>query len=70
MMSTEERLATLEAEMRNVSDDVAEIKASLKVLERIAARGGGAFHTILLIGGFLGWLAGTSAAIYAMFRPH
>jgi hypothetical protein len=68
MMSTEERLATLEAEMRNVSDDVAEIKASLKVLERIAARGGGFFHATLMVGGFLGWLAGTSAAIYAMFR--
>lgn len=65
-----ERLARLEAEMLSVRGDVGEIKASLKALERIAAQGGGAFHTILLIGGFLGWLAGTSAAIYAIFRPH
>lgn len=63
-----ERLATLEAEMKNVRNDVSEIKASLKALEVIAQRGGGAFHTILIIGGFIGWLAGMGAALYALFR--
>jgi hypothetical protein len=63
-----ERLARLEAEMLSVRGDVGEIKASLKSLERIAAQGGGAFHTILIIGGFLGWLVGMGASFYAMFR--
>lgn len=64
----EERLATLEAEMRNVSDDVRDIKASLKALERIAAQGGGAFHTILIIGGVMGWLGTLALSIYTLFR--
>lgn len=68
MASAEERLATLEAEMKNVSDDVRDIKASLKALEVIAQRGGGALHTILIIGGFIGWLAGIGTALYAIFH--
>lgn len=68
MPSAEERLATLEAEMRNVSGDVSEIKASLKALEKIAAQGGGAFHTILIIGGVIGWLAGMGTALYALLK--
>lgn len=68
MPSAEERLATLEAEMRNVRDDVADIKASLKTLEIIAQRGGGALHTILIIGGFIGWIAGLGTALYSIFH--
>lgn len=68
-MTTEaERLATLESEMRDVKSDLAEIKASLKTLETIAARGGGAFHSVLLIGGLIGWLIGIIAPIYAAFH--
>lgn len=65
-----ERLARLEAEMLAVNSDVSEIKASLKALEKIAAQGGGAFHTILIIGGIIGWMVGVGASIYALFRPH
>lgn len=66
--STEERLATLEAEMKNVRSDVADIKASLRALEVIAQRGGGAFHTILIIGGIIGWLIAMCSTLYALFR--
>ncbi len=67
-VSDPERLATLEAEMKNVRDDVSEIKDSLKALEVIAQRGGGAFHTILIIGGMIGWLGMFCVSIYALFR--
>ena len=62
-----ERIATLEAEMRNIKSDVSEIKGSLKSLEIIAQRGGGALHTILIIGGFIGWIAGLGTALYSIF---
>lgn len=68
MASVEERLATLEAQMSNVRDDVGDIKASLKALEIIAQRGGGAFHTILIIGGVIGWIAGMGTTLYALIR--
>jgi hypothetical protein len=64
-ISDVERLARLEAEMTNVQNDVSEIKASLKALEKIAAQGGGAFNAILLVGGLVGWLIGVGAAVYA-----
>lgn len=67
-MTPEERLAILETEMRNVCNDVQDIKASIKSLEAIAARGGGAFNAILMIGGLIGWMAGIAAALYAIFR--
>lgn len=63
-----ERLARLEAEMLSVRSDVSEIKASLRALEKIAAQGGGAFHTILIIGGIIGWLAGMGTALYALLK--
>ncbi len=65
-----ERLARLEAEMLAVKSDVSEIKASLKALEKIAAQGGGAFHTILIIGGVIGWVGMFCVSVYALFRPH
>lgn len=68
MASAEERLATLETQMENVRDDVSDIKASLKALEIIAQRGGGAFHMILIIGGIMGWVAGMGTTLYALFR--
>lgn len=68
MASAEERLATLEAEMKNVRSDVSDIKDSLKALEIIAQRGGGAFHMILLIGGVMGWVAGMGTTLYALFK--
>lgn len=69
-VSPSERLATLEAEMRNVQTDVSEIKASLKALETIAARGGGAFNAILMVGGLIGWVIGVAVAALAMMRAH
>ncbi len=60
-----ERLATLEADMANLKADVGDIKKSLKALEQVALRGGGAFHAILLIGGVIGWLVGIGVAIFA-----
>lgn len=60
-----ERLATLESEMRGVKQDVSDIKASLKALEKIAASGGGAFHAILMLGGMIGWLVGLGVAVYS-----
>lgn len=65
MSTDQERLATLEQEMRDVRADVSEIKISIKALETIAARGGGAFHSILIIGGLIGWIMGIIAPIYA-----
>jgi len=63
-----ERIATLEAEMRNIKGDVADIKISLKALEIIAQRGNGSLRTALIIGGFAGWLAGFVATIFALFH--
>ncbi len=68
MPSADERLATLEAQMENVRSDVSDIKASLKSLEIIAQRGGGAFHTILIIGGIIGWIAGMGTTLWALFK--
>ena len=65
MPSDAERLAVVETENRTMRSDIAEIKESVKALEQIASRGGGAFHAILIIGGFLGWLAGIGATVYA-----
>lgn len=69
-MSPEEltRLATVEAEMREVRDDVREMKQSLKTLEAIAARGGGALNTALWLGGILGWFIGVAVAIASIFK--
>lgn len=64
----QERLATLEAEMKSVQSDISEIKASLKSLEKIAAQGGGAFHAVLMLGGLVGWVVGVAVAIYAALR--
>jgi len=69
MTTPEERLATLEAEMKDVRDDVHDIKNSLQNIERIAARGSGALTTVLMIGGFLGWL-GMAALGLLNFLKH
>lgn len=62
------RLATLEAEMKDVRDDVREIKLSLKTLENIAASGNGALRTAFTVGGVMGWLAMVAVAIIGLFR--
>lgn len=62
------RLATLEAEMRDVRDDVREIKDSLKALEKIAASGNGALKTAFVVGGGLGWLMTFIVSIVAVFK--
>lgn len=66
--SDAERLAVLETENRAMLADIAEIKASVKSLERIAAQGGGAFNAILHLGGLIGWVAGIAAGLYAIFK--
>ena len=66
----QERLATLEAEMKNIKADVADIKDSLKALEKIAERGGGAFHAVLMVGGLIGYIVGIGTTLYALIRPH
>jgi len=60
-----ERLARLETEMRAVMSDVREINASIKTLELIASKGGGALHASLFFGGLIGWVVGFAATIYA-----
>lgn len=62
------RLATLEAEMKDVRDDVREIKASLKSLEAIAASGNGALRTAFLVGGVIGWFAMIAVALAGLFK--
>jgi hypothetical protein len=62
------RLATLEAEMKDVRDDVREIKSSLKALETIAASGNGALRTAFLVGGVIGWFAMIAVAIIGLFK--
>lgn len=62
------RLATLEAEMRDVRDDVREIKASLKALEKIAAAGNGSLRTVLIVGGFIGWVGMAILGLLALFK--
>lgn len=68
MASAEERLATLEAEVHSIKDNVGEIKLSLKALEKIAAQGGGAFNAVLMLGGLIGWLVGVGVTLYAIFH--
>lgn len=63
-----ERLAVLETENKAMMADIQEIKQAVKRLEALAARGGGAFNAILMIGGLLGWVAGMAAGLYAMLR--
>ena len=65
-MSDAERLAVLETEMRTVQSDIAEIKGGVKHLSDVAARGGGAFHAILMIGGLIGWVVGVGMALYSL----
>lgn len=52
-MTTEERLAILESQIRDTRDDVAEIKASLKELTTIAAMGKGALWMAFKVGGVI-----------------
>ena len=69
-----DRLTRVEQEMRDVRDDVHEIKESLKKLEAIAAAGNGAFRTVLIVGGFLGWAVGIIMGLIAYVKgasqPH
>lgn len=67
-MTDSERVAVLETEVKSLKGDMAEIKASLKTLESLAAKGGGAFNAFLMIGGLIGWLAGMAAGLYAMLK--
>lgn len=69
-MSPEEitRLATVEQEMRDVRNDVREMKESLKSLEKIAARGNGALHSALWLGGILGWFVALGITVYNAFK--
>lgn len=67
-MNDGERLAVAETELAAVKSDLSEIKASVKRLEAMASRGGGAFNAILMIGGLIGWVAGIISVIYAMVR--
>lgn len=68
MPSEMERIATLETEMRNIKNDVTDIKISLKALEVIAQRGNGSLRTALIIGGFFGWLVALVTAIFSIFH--
>lgn len=67
-MSPAERLAVLETEVRQVRDDLHEMRASLKAIEKIASSGNGALRAVLIIGGAIGWLVGIALAVIAMFR--
>jgi hypothetical protein len=68
-----ERLARLEAENEAIRKDILEIKDFLKAqtvtlqgLKDIAARGGGALHAILMLGGLIGWIVGIGTTIFAI----
>lgn len=72
-----DRLTRAESDTKNVRDDVREIKQFLMTMdgrmakmEKVAASGNGAFHMILIIGGFIGWIAALSISIASMFRMH
>ena len=69
-MSDSERIAVLETEMRAVQANLVEINAGIKSLNAIAQRGGGALHSILLLGGVVGWLVGIAGFIFSVMRPH
>lgn len=70
-----DRLTRLEVAGNERGDDIKEIKDLLKGmdgrltnLEQVAARGGGALHSALVIGGLIGWAVGLAVAIISMFR--
>lgn len=65
-----ERIAVLETEMRAVQANLVEINAGIKALNAIAQRGGGALHTILLLGGVVGWLVGIAGFLMSVVKPH
>jgi hypothetical protein len=63
-----ERVATLEAEMRQVQKSITEIEVSMKALEKIAASGFGALHSSLVIGGIIGGIISILTGLYATFH--
>lgn len=67
-MTPEERLATLEQEMRDVREDMREIKNSLKILETLASRGNGALTTLFHVGSVVGWIMGIGSSLILLFR--
>lgn len=69
-LSLEERTAVNEVSIKDIRQDIQEIKNAVKELERIAQSGSGAFRTILYIGSALGWIVGLSVTIMNAFRGH
>lgn len=70
-----DRLTRLEVAGNERGDDIKEIKELLKGmdgrltnLERVAASGGGALRSALVIGGLIGWAVGIVIAVISMFR--
>ncbi len=52
-MTAEERLAILESQVKDVRDDIAEIKETMKELATIAAMGRGALWMAFKVGGVI-----------------
>jgi hypothetical protein len=69
-LSDAERLAVLETQMTAVQATLLRIDSNIASLNKVAQRGNGAFHTILIIGGAIGWLGTVVIGIASMFRPH
>ncbi len=70
-----ERIAALEVRTQAIREDIADVKSEissikndLTELKKIAQRGGGAFHAIVILGGLVGWLVGILAGIAEMLR--
>jgi len=61
--SEAERLATLEAEMRQVRDDIGAIRVAMERLSSIAHMGRGALWLALHVGAALGIVASTYEAV-------
>ncbi len=70
-----DRLTILEVAGKERGDDIKEIKelllkmdSRLTTLEKVAATGGGALKTALMLGGVIGWVVGPILALIALFK--
>jgi chromosome condensin MukBEF ATPase and DNA-binding subunit MukB len=68
-MTPEERLAVLEAEMRDVRDDVKEIAADMKVVRDTLSQAKGGWRTLMLVAGCAGASGALAAKLLLFFRP-
>lgn len=68
MSTTEERLAGMEAKVEMMQDDLADMRADLKKISKIADMGSGALWFVMKAGFFIVGAAGFVKLIYDFFH--